>query len=242
MSDARNLIAVIPARRGSKRLPGKNIRTLCGHPLLAYAVASADDPLAGQIAEWYGAEYMARPAELATDTASLVDVMLHVLQEVADQGGHMPKALCQLMPNCPLRRHDDIARLYDAFRRGGRCFQMSVVPYRGVYPQWAIAADEDGEGRWVFGGDNLVNSQELLDTYCPTGAVWWASVPDLFEQRAFYGVPFHIEAMDANRGLDIDREDELELADLIVRGLRDRDGSPALEDVGREPFPEATTW
>ena len=246
------MIAVIPARGGSKRVPHKNIRAFWGHPLIAYSIGSAlnsklfsrvivstDDPLTGRIAEWYGAEYLARPTELAADSASLVDVALHALDSLADRNGRMPKALCQLMPNCPLRRHEDIVWLYEAFERNDRRFQISVVPYRGCYPQWAVVGDEEGEGSWAFGAEHLSSSQKLAKTYCPTGAVWWVSVPDFLAQKAFYGTPFHIEPMDADRGLDIDREEELELADLLVRGLRDRDGSSPLETVAREPFPEA---
>ncbi len=244
------LIAIIPARGGSKRLPKKNFRSFLGHPMLAYTVSAAlnsklfemvivstDDPIIGRIAEWYGAEYLPRPQELATDQASLVDVGLHVLEVLSAQGIEVD-ALCQLMPNCPLRRSEDIVEHYSLFENNHRHFQISVVPYRGVYPHWALVMDDGQKGRWLFGDKFLVPSQELGVVYCPTGAIWWARVSDFLEQRSFYGDPFHLAPMDGNRGLDIDRAEELELADILVRGLRERDGILPLEPIAVDPFPQ----
>lgn len=243
----KGLLAVIPARGGSKRLPGKNALSFFGHPMMAYAIAAArncglferiiistDSAEIGKMAEWYGGEYLARPPELASDTADLVDVSLHVLQTVAAQG-FRPRALCQLMPNCPLRRSDDICNHFREFQDSNRKFQISVVPYRAVYPHWAVAQDQEG-GKFIFGTDFLGNSQTLPKAYCPTGAIWWVQSEAFIEQRAFYGNPYHVACMDANRGIDIDDAADLELADLLVRGLRDRDGISPLEAITAEPF------
>jgi pseudaminic acid cytidylyltransferase len=242
-------VAIIPARGGSKRLPGKNIRPFFGHPAIAYSIAAAqnsglfervivstDDPLTGQIAEWYGADYIPRPPELATENAGLVEVSLHALDWLKTEGVE-PDALCQLMPNCPLRRGGDIRAHYELFMAEERKFQISVIGYRGVYPHWAMHVEADGRAAWVF-GDYLVPSQSLGMPVCPTGAIWWVRVADFREQRAFYGNPYHIAEMDANRGIDIDRADDWELADLLVRGLRDRDGFSPLEPVQTEPYSE----
>lgn len=238
-----NLIAIIPARGGSKRLPEKNVRPFFGHPMLVYPVSAAlnselfakvivssDDPAIGGIAEQYGADFLLRPAELASDTASLVDVARHVLGMLGRQGME-PDAICQCMPNCPLVRGEDIREHWRMFEQANRSFQISVVPYRGVYPQWAVAGSDGHEGRWVFGERNLVRSQELPPAYCPTGAIWWARTRDFLVQNAFYGSPFHIAPMDANRGIDIDDQEDLKLAELLVHGLTTRDGESPLEPV-----------
>ncbi len=243
-------VALIPARGGSKRLPGKNTRPFFGHPALAYAIVAAqnsnlfshiivstDDPATGEIAEWYGAEYLPRPAALATDEATLVDVAEHVLNTLKARGVE-PTALCQLMPNCPLRRSEDVVALYRSFEQEERPCQISVVPYRGVYPHWALTANEAQQGRWVF-GNYLVPSQQLGVPMCPTGAVWWVRVPDFIRQHAFYGDPFYVAAMDGNRGIDIDRAEEFELAELLVRGLHARDGHSPLEPIHKSPFPNS---
>lgn len=247
MSIDTKAIAIIPAKGTSLRLPGKNIRPFFDHPLLAYTIAAArksqlfdrivvstDHALTGEIAEWYGAMYLPRPAHLATENASLVDVALHVLETLDEDFD----VLCQLMANCPLRNADNIVEHYQLFtQHPDRHFQISVVPYRGVYPHWALATDETGAGDWFFGKQYLVNSQNLPQTYCPTGAIWWANVQSFREQKTFYGSPFHLAVLDGNRGIDIDRDEEMEMFEITVRGLWSRDGINPLEVPEQSPFP-----
>jgi CMP-N-acetylneuraminic acid synthetase len=245
MADDDAPIAVIPARGGSKRVPRKNIRPFFGHPMIAYSIAAArnsglfsrvlvstEDPEIASVSRAYRADVIERPAALAADHVTVVEVALHALEHVTAQGAK-PPALCNLMPNCPLRRSADIKAQWEAFRPG-RSFQISTVAYRGVYPQWSLAIDGRGEGRWFF-GEALKPSQELPPLVCPTGAVWWVRAEEFVKQRRFYGAPFHAEVMDSDRGLDIDTEEDLRLADLLVRGLRDRDGTDPLEPVDTLP-------
>ena len=245
MNDIR--VALIPARGGSKRVPRKNLLPFFGHPMLAYAVAAAsnsglferilvstDDHETGEVGSWYGAEYVARPAELAGDDAGLQDVALHALDWLAERGVH-PGLLCQLMPNCPLRRAEDIRLHHEVFAREGRNFQISVVPYRCVYPQWAVIQEAEG-GRFLLGQEFLVASQQLRETFCPTGAVWWTRCAEFRRQRTFYGSPYFLAPMDANRGVDIDTAQDVEFAELLVHGLTQRDGHSPLEPIARAAF------
>lgn len=217
------------------------MRPFFGHPMLAYSVAAAlnsglfsqvivssDDLAVGRLAEAYGAVFVLRPSELASDSASLVDVALHVLRTLRDQGSE-PEAFCQCMPNCPLVRSADIVEHWRLFKDAGRLFQISAVPYRGTYPHWAIVSNDEYGGRWLFGEKNLTRSQDLTATLCPTGAIWWARTADFLAQNAFYGSPFSLAPMDANRGFDIDDEEDLKLAELLVLGLTARDGESPLE-------------
>ncbi|MCX5964342.1 MAG: acylneuraminate cytidylyltransferase family protein [Cyanobacteria bacterium] len=245
-----SLIAIIPARGGSKRIPHKNIVTFFGHPLLAYTVKSAlnsnlfkkvivstDDHLIGRIAQWYGAEFLLRPPELADDNATLINVSLHLLKTLAEQEIKID-ALCQLMPNCPLRINTDILEHYDLFEKNQRNFQISAINYRSVYPHWAIRCNSTSEGEWLFGEKHLVPSQYLGKVYCPTGSIWWVKAQDFKQQKAFYGQPFHLAPIDANRGIDIDSQEDLELADIVVRGLWSKYGVNPLEKINQEPFTE----
>src|SRR5258708_1274510 len=210
---ASELIALIPARGGSKRLPGKNIRPFFGHPMLAYVVSAAvnsnlfakvivssDDASVGRVGEWYGAEFMLRPPELASDTASLAEVARHVLQTLREREGRSPTVLWQSMPNCPLVRSSDLVDHWRRFESEGRTFQISVVPYRSGYPHWALTADEQFRGKWLFGEQYVVRSQELADSHCPTGAIWFVRVKDFLEQGTFYGSPFHVAANGCDPG------------------------------------------
>jgi CMP-N-acetylneuraminic acid synthetase len=241
-------VAVIPARGGSKRLPGKNLLSFFGHPMMAYGVSAAvnsglfekvivssDDAEIGRVAEWYGAEFVERPPELATDTAKSIDAVTHVLKTLAATGT-CPESLCQVLPNCPLVTSADVVEHGRRFREGNRMFQISVVTYRCVYPEWAMVEDEVGHGRWRFGAEFLVRSQELARSFCPTGAVWWARCADLLAQNTFYGSPYYLAEIDANRGVDIDDEEDLRLAELLVLGLTARDGRSPLEPMKESYF------
>ena len=109
------VLAIIPARGGSKRLPGKNIKLLNGKPLIAHSIefamnsgvidkliVSTDSDDIAAVAKQYGAEVMMRPAELATDTAKTAPVLLHVADELEKQG-YVPDIVVLLQPTCPVR-------------------------------------------------------------------------------------------------------------------------------------------
>jgi CMP-N-acetylneuraminic acid synthetase len=117
MSDAGATVALIPARGGSKGVPGKNIRLLAGHPLIAYAIAAArlcpaidrvvvstDSEEIARVAERYGAEVpFLRPAALAQDSSPDIDFFRHALEWFETHGGGRPKSFVQLRPTTPLR-------------------------------------------------------------------------------------------------------------------------------------------
>lgn len=234
------MIAVIPARGGSKRLPRKNLVEFFGHPMLAYAVAAArsselfdrvvvstDDQEIAAVARHVGAEVLERPTSLGADDVGVADVSRHALTALGVRDG----AFCQLMPNCPLRRSADVAEQHVAFSASGEAVQISAVSYRAVHPEWALFRTEDGTGVWVDPGGIARSSHGAL---CPSGAVWWAHVEDFLARDGFYDGAFAVHPMDPNRGIDIDHPADLELAELLVRGLRDRDGAHPLEPV---PWP-----
>lgn len=202
--------------------------------LFETVIVSSDDLEIGRVAEWYGAEFIERPAELATDTAKSIDAVTHVLRTLGDRGIR-PYSLCQVFPNCPLVTSADIVDHERMFREGKRSFQISVVTYRCVYPEWAMVADAGGRGQWAF-KEFLGRSQDCSPTFCPTGAVWWAGCADLLAQNTFYGSPFHLAKMDANRGVDIDDEEDLRLSELLVLGLEARDGRSPLETPVKESY------
>lgn len=120
------MIALVPARGGSKRLPGKNARLFCGHPLIAYAlgaaqdaglftriVVSTDDPSLAALVRTYGVDVIDRPAALATDTSPDVQWVRHALEVI----GFAPlQTWAILRPTSPFRTADTIRRAYAQFR------------------------------------------------------------------------------------------------------------------------------
>jgi len=117
-----DILAVIPARGGSKGLPGKNIRQLAGHPLIAYSIEAArrtpaitriicstDDEQIASVARACGAEIpFMRPAHLAQDMSTDLEVFAHLLAELARTEGYQPSYVVQLRPTSPIRRVADI--------------------------------------------------------------------------------------------------------------------------------------
>jgi CMP-N,N'-diacetyllegionaminic acid synthase len=120
MLNGKRVFAVIPARGGSKSIPGKNIRPLCGKPLLAWPIevahevgeidrilVSTDDVEIASVARQFGAEVYERPAYLATDHALVIDALKDLLGRLEAEGD-APEWVILLEPTCPLRTADDV--------------------------------------------------------------------------------------------------------------------------------------
>lgn len=131
MLNRKRVIAVIPARGGSKSVPGKNIRQLGGKPLLAWAIdvarqvgeidrviVSTDDGQIGSVGRNYGAEVYARPPHLATDEALVIDALKDLLQQLQVEH-ETPEWVILLEPTCPLRTADDVRDCLKLIAQGG---------------------------------------------------------------------------------------------------------------------------
>ena len=120
MLNGKRVVAVIPARGGSKSVPGKNIRPLGGKPLLAWAIdvarqveeidrviVSTDDSQIGSVGRDHGAEVYARPSHLATDDALVIDALKDLLRTLHEEQ-EKPEWIILLEPTCPLRTPEDV--------------------------------------------------------------------------------------------------------------------------------------
>jgi N-acylneuraminate cytidylyltransferase len=232
-------LAVIPARGGSKRIPQKNIRTLGGKPLLAYAIQAAqgsnlfekvivstDSEAIAEIARQLGAHVpFLRGANLADDITPVSAVTADVLDKI-DSLGQRYQHVCQLMPNCPLRTTSDVVQSHRQFVETGAQAQISVVRYGWQNPWWAMRMNEQHLLDPVFKDVMTSRSQDLPSLYCPTGAVWWIQADVLRKERSF-----HIPAktgweMPWQNGLDIDTPDDWDLAEVLFQfGFGKSDGS-----------------
>lgn len=121
------IVAIIPARGGSKRLPNKNIMNLCGKPLIVYSIESAlnsklvnktivstDDNNIARISRQYGADVIKRPDELAKDSSPTIDAVVHALTQLESQGESFDIVVL-LEPTSPLRKVDDIDNAIGVF-------------------------------------------------------------------------------------------------------------------------------
>ncbi len=142
------VIAVIPARGGSKSIPGKNIKLFNGHPLIAYSIAaglkakmvervivSTDDPRIAAVARYYGAEIpFLRPHELAMDGTPDFPVYAHVLEWLYEKQGYCPDIIVQLRPTSPLRPQGCVDDAIRILLRNPRADSVRGVTLAGQNP------------------------------------------------------------------------------------------------------------
>jgi CMP-N-acetylneuraminic acid synthetase len=223
MSD---LLAIIPARGGSKRFPRKNAAKLGGRPLLAYAIdaardsgvvnrvcVSSDDEEILALATSLGAEGVRRSAPLATDTAQVKDVCAALLEASAN-AGQRPDAFAVLLPTSPLRTAGDVRSAYELFTTSGGATVMSVVPFDHP-PQRALRA-VGGRLEPVAGLDSMKPAQQLEPLYRHDGAVIIANTATFLREGEFYGrrvVPYFIGR---ERSVDIDAPIDLAWAEFLL--------------------------
>lgn len=157
-SDARTAgsVALIPARAGSKRLPGKNVRELAGHPLLAYTIAAAlesgvfDDVIVSTesadvsaIARHYGASVpFFRPEAFADDLSPDIDWVRHALDQLASAAAQV-EAFALLRPTSPFRQAETIRRAWSSFRAAGDADSLRAVERCRQHPgkMWTVDGD-----------------------------------------------------------------------------------------------------
>ena len=224
------LLAVIPARCKSKRIPGKNIKCLGGQPLIAYTITAAiesrlferivvttDCPEAAAVSRQYGAETpFLRDESLSDDFTPVSAATADVLTRLAPKARPY-SAVAQLMPTCPLRTAGDIISSYTQFTASAAESQISVMRYGSQNPWWAMHFGHKGELEPLFADRMAARSQDLPELFCPTGAIWWAHAASLLRAKTFYLRGYTGWEIPWPRGIDIDSHDDWELARLSLQ-------------------------
>jgi len=224
------ILALIPARGGSKGIPRKNIRLLAGKPLIAYTIEAAkkckyldrvivstEDKEIAEISKKYGAEVIERPKIWATDKAKFVDAIPHLL-EVLQKEKWTPEIIVELQPTSPLRTVDDLNKAIELFLKNG-CGPVVVSVCEPSHPlQWSFRE----KGKYlepVFGWKYFkgIMRQDVQKIYIPNGAIFISTPKDLYSNKGFYSKKILPYIMPAERSIDIDNEIDLELAELIIK-------------------------
>jgi CMP-N,N'-diacetyllegionaminic acid synthase len=223
------VLAVVTARGGSKRLPGKNLRNLAGIPLVAWTIrvasgipeiaaclVSTDDPAIAEAARSAGGMVpWLRPARLATDEASSIDVAIHALDWFEGDSGPVD-GLLLLQPTSPFRRRESIERGLELYRRLGHRPVVGVSP-AAVHPFWCYFIEDESMRPVINDGVNHVRSQELPPAFALNGAFYLISPTRLRAERSFCAtdmVPLVME--DQIEGLDIDTELDWNVAEAAA--------------------------
>lgn len=225
------MVAIIPARGGSKGLPGKNIMKLNGKPLIAYTIEAAmksknvsqvivstDDIKIAEISKMYGARVpFIRPDSLSTDDASCIDVYLHAIEYlIAEQNEPIEKFLV-LLPTAPLRNEKHIDDAIMTFEKK-QAFSLVSVCEAQIPPSWYYKANDNG--RLCHAGfDNaaaLLNRQMNCKYYIPNGAIYILDYDGLRKERTYYSdntIPYIMKREDS---IDIDHLIDFRFAEFLI--------------------------
>jgi CMP-N-acetylneuraminic acid synthetase len=225
-----NVVAIIPARGGSKGLPRKNILPLAGKPLIAHTIEAArlsggiariivstDDFEISQISKQYGAEVpFIRPQELSNDRASGTAVAIHAIEYLALHENYLPDAVLFLQPTSPLRSAMDIRDAIELHRKTGS--PVIGLKLATEYPQWMQRVDADDRVFPMF--PELADAdtrQELPPSYIVNGAIYLNSRENLLAHRSFSQPAPMAHIMPENRSVDIDTLEDFQRAEWILK-------------------------
>lgn len=225
-----NILALIPARGGSKRLPGKNIKTLGGMPLIAWSIKTAieseccvdvlvstDDPAIADISKSYGAAVpWLRPSELASDTATSVDVAIHALDAYEAEQGPVD-GLLLLQPTSPFRSVLSIRQALAIFRESGGLRPVVSITHAQSHPAWCFRLTEDRMTPFLGWEALDGRSQDLEPAWALNGSIYVISPSQLRDQRTFLTRNVRPYAMhDFAEAIDVDTPADFALCEALL--------------------------
>lgn len=220
-------IAIIPARSGSKGVKDKNIRNLCGKPLMAYSIEAAlqsgmfdevmvstDSEKYALIARQYGASVpFLRSEATSSDTAGSWDMVDEVLQNYKALGKEF-ETFCLLQPTSPLRTTDDIIAAYNLYKEKADFAVVSVCEAEHS-PLWCGHLPENCEFINFVQQDQLKQRQAGKKYYRLNGAIYIVNIHEFATERNLYRKGSFAYIMRQEKSIDIDTEVDFKLAELL---------------------------
>lgn len=218
------ILAIIPARGGSKGVPRKNIRDLAGKPLIAWTIeeakksryidrlilSSEDDEII-EVAKQYGCEVpFKRPLELAQDDTPGIEPVLHAIEQCP---GHDYVVLLQ--PTSPLRTAEDIDGCIEKLLNSDADFCVSVTePEKSPY--WMYTLEEERMAPLLSQEELVTRRQDLPKVYALNGAVYVGNIMEIKETKNFLTKSTLGYVMSKENSIDIDTEIDFKLCNLIT--------------------------
>lgn len=226
MINNKTVLAIIPARGGSKGVPRKNIRNLLGKPLIAWTIesgkkskyidkviVSSEDSEIIEVAKCFGADVpFIRPKHLAQDQTPGLDTVMHALRELPEYD-----YVVLLQPTSPLRLADDIDGCIEQLLNTDFPACVSVTePEKSPY--WMYTVKEDGLMRPLIPQKKVtIRRQELPSVYALNGAIYVAQTKWLFKTNSFLTNETLAFIMPKSRSIDIDVEEDFLLCELMMK-------------------------
>ena len=225
-------VAVIPARGGSKRIPGKNIKMFAGQPMIAWSIQAAvasglfariivstDSEEIAAVARQYGAETpFLRPIELADDFTIIAPVIIHALDWLADHGCMTDYACC-IFATAPFMQPNFIREGYDILRQRGAASSFAVTTYSASIYR-ALKIEKDGSLAMLWPEYELTLSNDLSETYYDAGQFYWLNVPRFLVERKIYAHDARPVVLPRYLVQDIDTQEDWLMAEAMYGALR----------------------
>jgi len=222
----KKVIAIIPARGGSKGFPRKNITDLAGKPLIAWTIeaslksshitktlVSSDDNEILKISKAFGSETLKRPSEFASDTSSSQEVVKHVLSVIDETFDY----LVLLQPTSPLRNHIDIDNAFEKLFNRHATALISVCETDNKI----LKAFKESDKGFIEGVSNnqypFMRRQDLPKTYMSNGAIYIIKVADFIKNYSFWTDKTLSHVMNKSNSIDIDNKEDLDKASELIR-------------------------
>lgn len=224
------VLAIVPARGGSKGVPRKNLRHVGGISLLERAIRSlrAADAVDAILVSTEDAEIAAaaraagaavpfmRPAELASDTASTIDVLVHVLETWTRREGAAPEWFVLAEPTNPFRRPETVAAAVARARQGDVASVIAVCPLERK-PQYIFAKVGDRLERYIKAPSEEFGRRQEMDHLCRlSNVVWVVRTADFLASRRLLMAPTGYVPTDGVEAINIDEMLDLEFADFLA--------------------------
>ena len=223
------ILALIPARGGSKRLPGKNMKLLGGKPLINWTIdaaqgipdiceilVSTDAPEIASVAKEAGANVpWLRPKVLATDQATSVDVALHALDWYESESG-VVDGLLLLQPTSPFRTQATIKQGIELFRSNGYRPVIGVSPVQD-HPMWTFKMKDGYLVPFVEHHGFGIRSQDLEPALVANGGFYLISPKELRESKSFISLEsIPLIEKSSQESLDIDSKEDFNFAEAVL--------------------------
>lgn len=239
--DAPRVLGLIPARGGSKGVPGKNVRKLGGRPLIEWTIDSAlearalsavvvstDDPEIGRVADAAGAEVpFLRSAELASDASPTLPVIIDALDRLAAVGRTFD-AVCLLQPTSPFRPTHLIDEAVDRLvaERADSVVSVLRIPFHH-HPDWALITGDDGFARWATGLSEPPPRRQALSAAFHREGSLYVTRTEVLRRGSLFG-PRILPIEVAGPTVNIDTPDDWVLAEQLAANQHP-DSSGALD-------------
>lgn len=226
-----NNVAIIPARGGSKRIPGKNHRLFAGKPMIAWPlgeairsgvfrriVVSTDSEAVADVAREYGAEVpFVRPAELSDDHTPTAPVLLHALEWLIARG-ESPENVCCIYPTAPFVTAEDLARGAEIMERSGAPAAISATTFDFPILR-AFRVLPDGAIAFNWPEYETTRSQDLPEFLHDAGQFYWLNAAEFLRQRRVALPGARPVVLPRNRVQDLDTPEDWEAAELMAKAM-----------------------